>query len=98
MIKKKKSSIFYPFTVFLIYMTILWGCAGSQDIPKEAMVANYTAKIDKSAEISELNAGLFRSAQINVDPSDYLLGAGDLLEVTVFEAEKLGSKARVSSR
>jgi len=84
--------------VFLIYMTILWGCAGSQDIPKEAMVANYTAKIDKSAEISELNAGLFRSAQINVDPSDYLLGAGDLLEVTVFEAEKLGSKVRVSSR
>ena len=98
MIKKKKGANFFSFAVFLLYMTILWGCAGSQDVPKESLVANYTAKIDKSVEISELNAGLFRSAQMNVDPSDYLLGAGDLLEVTVFEAEKLGSKVRVSSR
>jgi len=37
-------------------------------------------------------------AQMNVDPSDYILGAGDLLQITVFEAEKLNTTVRVSSR
>jgi polysaccharide export outer membrane protein len=32
------------------------------------------------------------------DPSDYLLGAGDLLQISVFEAEELDCKVRVSSR
>ncbi len=32
------------------------------------------------------------------DPSDYLLGAGDLLQISVFEAEELNAKVRVSSR
>ena len=96
----KKGHVFFRIVKISLVMLlgILAGCAGSQDVSKETLVANYTVKIDKSAEISELNAGLFSSAQMNVDPSDYLLGAGDLLEVTVFEAEKLGSKVRVSSR
>ena len=35
---------------------------------------------------------------MSTDPSDYLLGSGDLLQITVFEAENLNTKARVSSR
>jgi len=93
-----KDSIVYPFIAALICLTTVFGCTGNQNVSKEFMVANYTAKIDKRVEISELNSELFRSAQLNPDPSDYLLGAGDLLEVTVFEAEKLGAKVRVSSR
>lgn len=35
---------------------------------------------------------------MGTDPGDYLLGAGDLLQITVFEAENLNTKTRVSSR
>jgi polysaccharide export outer membrane protein len=49
-------------------------------------------------EIAHLNEQIFARAQTYSDPSDYLLGAGDLLQVSVFEAEELNTKARVSSR
>jgi polysaccharide export outer membrane protein len=35
---------------------------------------------------------------MNSDPSDYLLGSGDLLQIKVFEAEDLNTTVRVSSR
>jgi polysaccharide export outer membrane protein len=49
-------------------------------------------------EISQINEQILASAQTHSDPSDYLLGAGDLLEINVFEADKLNAKVRVSSR
>jgi len=49
-------------------------------------------------EIAQLNEQILSRAQMQSDASEYLLGAGDLLEVSVFEAEKLNAKVRVSSR
>ena len=52
----------------------------------------------KNDDITRLNEQLFAAAQMNVDPSDYVLGAGDLLQITVFEADTLNTTVRVSSR
>jgi polysaccharide export outer membrane protein len=56
----------------------------------------YTEK--KSQQIEQLNQELFAAANISPSRSDYLLGPGDLLEVKVFEAEKLNTTVRLSSR
>ena len=52
----------------------------------------------KSNEIQKLNQKIFASARVNTDPSDYVLGPGDLLEIKVFETEDLSTTVRVSSR
>lgn len=79
----------------------LVGCVGTQQREAdEALVESY-ASADanpKSAEISKLNEQLFASVRSNTDRSDYLLGPGDLIDVAVFEAKNLNTKARVSSR
>jgi len=80
-------------------LTIFWGCASSSDgLLKEALIAKHGGDAKKSQEISEINTRVFSSAQMNVDPSDYLLGPGDLLEVTIFEIKDLETTVRVSSR
>jgi len=52
----------------------------------------------RASDIETLNDKLMSQARLNVDPGDYILGAGDLLQVDIFEAEELCSKARISSR
>jgi len=49
-------------------------------------------------EIKALNERLFAAVSQAPQYEDYTLGPGDLLEVTVFEAEELNSEVRVSSR
>jgi polysaccharide export outer membrane protein len=49
-------------------------------------------------EIKKINTMIFTRAQTNSDPGEYLLGEGDLLNISVFEAEELETKVRVSSR
>ncbi|MFO8090624.1 MAG: polysaccharide biosynthesis/export family protein, partial [Desulfatiglandaceae bacterium] len=53
---------------------------------------------ERAREIETLNDQLMSQAQLSVDPGDYILGAGDLLQVDIFEAKELCSKARISSR
>jgi len=64
----------------------------------EAIVKRYTAVPVKEDEIARFNEQMFAAAKMHTDPSDYLLGAGDLLEITVFESESLNTTARISSR
>lgn len=66
-----------------------------------AMTSSQQQDIDYSLnqdEVRELNEKILAQAQINHDPSEYLLGSGDLLQIKVFEAEELTSSVRVSSR
>lgn len=81
---------------------VLIACMGCASAPDEKI---NSLKIDshdvhslRSLETSRMNERLLAAAQVNVDPSDYLLGAGDLLQVTVFESAELNAKVRVSSR
>ena len=81
------------FSIFqaLLFIGIFFGCGANQ--PQQ--VLNYSFNDD---EISQINEQILASAQMHSDPSDYLLGPGDLLEINVFEAEELNAKVRVSSR
>ena len=72
---------------------ILTGCASGKNVGKSFPPAQL-----KQDEIAEFNEQLFASARMNSDPSDYLLGSGDLLQIKVFEAEDLNTTVRVSSR
>jgi len=77
----------------------LLGFASKQDENLAAMqVDSYSVRSLRSQETESLNEQLFAAANLNADPGDYLLGAGDLLQVTVFESGELNSKVRVSSR
>lgn len=79
--------------IVIIYLVFLWGCSN-----KKSMTERYSIAPVKNEEIGSLNEQLFAKAQMGSDPSDYLLGAGDLLQITVFEAKNLNTKTRVSSR
>ncbi|MDM8554878.1 polysaccharide biosynthesis/export family protein [Desulfococcaceae bacterium HSG7] len=89
--------------VLLIFLFVsLWGCGGSQkklDEQHSDLVQSYSGTArDRGHEISEMNKQLLANANTNVDPSDYLLGSGDLLQVEVFGVKELEAKVRVSSR
>ena len=76
-------------------MTVV-GCAGGEKI--EDKLERYAAQNERQMEVMALNQQLFAGGNLNADPGDLLLGQGDLLQVTVFEAEELGTEVRVSSR
>ena len=81
-------------------LALLTGCVSSQNATQTTMPSAesmHSAEL-KQDEIAEFNEQLFASARMNTDPSDYLLGSGDLLQVKVFEAEELNTTVRVSSR
>lgn len=90
---------------FIILLSaVLWlppiiGCTtgGHHDVDTLTVATDPTLSA-AGRETKELNQKLFANARVNSDPSDYLLGAGDLLSITVFEAEELTTKVRVSSR
>jgi polysaccharide export outer membrane protein len=51
-----------------------------------------------SNEISELNEKILSQAQMSSEPGDILIGEGDLLQISVFEAKELDKTVRVNSR
>lgn len=82
----------------LIFLGLWLGCSGPQKKSESGTAEKFAAETEKSAEIEQLNQKLFASSDFDTDPSDYLLGPGDLLHITVFEAAELETRARVSSR
>ncbi len=83
----------------LCLVAALVGCASKKDEQLDKLQADsFSVRSLRSQETESLNEQLFAAANLNTDPSDYLLGAGDLLQVTVFESEELNCKVRVSSR
>jgi len=86
--------------ISLAVVVIPWflpGCTGNQQTTS-AIVKQYGATPAKDGEITRLNDQLFAAARMRTDPSDYLLGSGDLLQITVFESKDLNATVRVSSR
>ena len=88
----RRSGIFLIFKA-LLFIGILLGCVANHPQPQQEL--RYSINDD---EIAEINEHILASAHVSSDPSDYLLGAGDLLQISVFEAKELDSKVRVSSR
>ncbi len=71
------------------------GCSKKAVIPDTLEADALGSRTD---QLAELNQKLFADANITQDRGDYLLGAGDLLEIKVFQAENLNTTVRISSR
>ena len=94
---KKKQIIGATIAGLIIFIGICTGCVSGRET-SESLLNGYNAQDETNREIHELNQKLFATVSINNDPGDYLLGHGDLLQVTVFEVEELETEVRVSSR
>ena len=94
---KKKQIIGATIAGLFIFIGICTGCAGRQET-RESLLDGYNAQNETYHQIHALNQKLFATVSINNDPGDYMLGHGDLLQVTVFEVEELETEVRVSSR
>lgn len=97
---KKNEHICIFLTVILAVAflgVVLTACSNNQNTT-EAIVKKYATVPIQEDEITRFNEQMFAAAKMHTDPSDYLLGAGDLLEITVFESKSLNTTARVSSR
>jgi polysaccharide export outer membrane protein len=82
--------------MFQLFLMIFWitlygGCAATNE-PHN--ISYYTG----SNEISELNEKILTQAQMGDDPGEILIGEGDLLQISVFEAKELEKTVRVNSR
>ena len=85
-------SIFLIFKV-LLFIGCFFGCAANHPQPQQELNQSFN-----DDEISRINEQILASAEMPSDPGDYLLGVGDLLQISVFEAKELDSKVRISSR
>ena len=94
---EKRYRFIYTLTAvgLVISLGILTGCVSSQS--QNVSQTEPPAQL-KQDEIAEFNEQLFASARGSADPSDYLLGSGDKLQIKVYEAEDLNTTVRVSSR
>ncbi len=86
--------------LLLMSLSFFGACASTNHPPPDNQ-ANNPAAVDYSLgedEISRMNEMILSQVQMNSDPGDYLLGEGDLLRISVFEAKELDTTVRVSSR
>jgi polysaccharide export outer membrane protein len=82
--------------MFRLFLMIFWitlfvGCTVTNE-------PNNISYYMRSNEISELNEKILSQAQMSSEPGDILIGEGDLLQISVFEANELDKTVRVNSR
>jgi polysaccharide export outer membrane protein len=94
-----RATLLPPF-LLLFGISFLGACASTNSAPanrqadEQQIVDNYLAE----DEIRKMNEMILARTQMNSDPGEYLLGEGDLLRISVFEAEELDTTVRVNSR
>ena len=96
---KRRISPFFPFSLLLISLTV--SCVSAPPPKKEAISPEKTIReIESSKQVRAMNERiLMGSLSSKRDPyRDYKVGPLDLLEISVFEVEKLNKIVRVSSQ
>jgi polysaccharide export outer membrane protein len=94
----KKTSLF---VVICGFAFVLFSCASTPSVQKEAPSAEQMAReIESSKRVKAMNEKLLMSSFSAGRSSnrDYKIGPQDLLEISVFEVEKLNKTVRVSSQ
>jgi len=93
-------STLLPALLLMIGISFFGACASTNN-PPATNHANNQPAVDYALgddEISRMNEMILSQVQMNADPGEYLLGEGDLLRISVFEAKELDTTVRVSSR
>ena len=95
----RRMPTFFPFTLFLI---LLIASCVSRPTPKQDVVSpeKTRTEIESSRQVRAMNERILMSSLSSKrDPyRDYKIGPEDLLEISVFEVEKLNKTVRVSSQ
>jgi len=87
-----------PFCFFFLAL-LLAGCAEEQFAATTNLDNFQKLQQEKDKEYNQRDVQMITPATANAEsPGDYLLGAGDLITVTVFETANLNAEVRVSSR
>lgn len=101
---KKTTSYFTRFQIFafvLLFLPVLYGCGSEEKFKTTTTLKEFRATYsEKQAADSEKNKINLMPLTVENDSGgdDYLLGAGDLLAIKVFETDDLNAEVRVSSR
>jgi len=96
---KRRIAALSPISLFLISLIV--SCASGPPSQREALSPEKTIQeIESSRQVKAMNERILMSTlSANRDPySDYRIGPEDLLEISVFEVEKLNKTVRVSSQ
>ncbi|BHH85118.1 polysaccharide biosynthesis/export family protein [Desulforhopalus sp. 52FAK] len=85
--------------LFCFVMSLLQGCGSDPRFQETVSIKEFKElSVEQSAKSTEKNVFLASSMPEDDNVSgDYLLGAGDLLSIIVFETEELNAEVRVSS-
>jgi polysaccharide export outer membrane protein len=97
-VKSVVLSVTYRIKCLLILVFIIFaiGCGGGK---RASDLASSQSKVESAQEIKELNSKLIAQSSFTpASPADYIIGPADLLEIKVFESEKMTSTVRVGSR
>ena len=84
----------YKSAILFSFMFLLASCGGSKAVNDSAIFASTNAQSDVNQQISLSAAQELAAAEQAV----YYLGAGDILQLTVFQVEELNTKVRVNGR
>jgi polysaccharide export outer membrane protein len=96
---KKRIALFFP--ISLLVISLLISCVSAPPPKKDAISPETTIReIEFSKQVRAMNERILMSSLSSKrDPyRDYKIGPEDLLEISVFEVEKLNSTVRVSSQ
>lgn len=104
MIKKASmlltNDLFQSLIILFIFAVLLVASCASNETRTQALVAQHTADVRTSAT-DQLNSEIaLKNVQLrkSVSPSDYRIGAEDLLEIDVFQVPDLKTTERVSAK
>ena len=91
------NAIFSSVSILLIVLLMAASCV-SRSGPSADSIAQGYANASPESEVNEINSKLLtRSAPSHSSASDYIIGPSDLIEVKVFESEKLTTTERVDA-
>lgn len=98
----KRTTAFFPIIPFLAFLLASCASGPTPTIPEEHIVSpeKTGTEIESSRQMKAMNEMILMSALSSKrDPyQDYKIGPEDLLEISVFEVEKLNKTVRVSSQ
>ncbi len=99
--KYRYSPSFLTILVVLASLFVISGCAEEERF-KQTTTVKHFQELHSEKTNNQLNQKTYvpmpTMQEIGIEGNDYLLGAGDLIAVKVFESEDLNAEVRVSSR
>lgn len=90
--------MFIHLMLIVVALSALSGCMGGGPKPTAELEDFMAKEKEAQQQIKAINDKLFASASPTPQPQDYILGEGDRLNVSIFEAPELKSSSRIGAR